>query len=337
MPGILSDQSLSSKKRTPFVEDFSKVQDLNKNWQTLSRAWGGANGGVLKENVYLKNGVLILEAHGDLYSGSLQGVEKDGKPKWHGDPEDPKFGQPWTHRVGGCISLREKTGYGSYRITARIAQVIGVASAFWTFHYDEVYPGDLWYDEFKAEQLHEQGQPDDGFYIVRNHEIDIEFPSHLKDGDLISPSLSNMKCSTWRGELKNWHVSETDPAYWEEYHTELVPCLQNMADGLFHEYRIDWHNDRVEFFIDGSFKHIIVDTPKGDSIPDIPGNLTFGVWFPSSALSLKPWLVDPAKGWAGGVVDPADDGQKANFAIERMEVSRVEFIPFDEPGERLIP
>jgi len=71
-----ADQTVSSKKGAPLVEDFSRVLDLDDNWQPLNRAWGGANGRELKENVYLENGVLILEAHGDLYAGGQQGVQK---------------------------------------------------------------------------------------------------------------------------------------------------------------------------------------------------------------------------------------------------------------------
>jgi len=150
-----------------------------------------------------------------------------------------------------------------------------------------VYAGDPLFDDFQAEQLHEEGNTDGGHYIVRNHEIDIELPSHFEGGELSSPSLSNMKCNTWRGELRNWGIFEPDPSCWKEYHTELVPCGKDMADRLFHEYRIDWHNDRVEFFIDEDLKHTTVNSLKGGSIPDIAGHFTFGVWFPSSPLSFN--------------------------------------------------
>jgi hypothetical protein len=64
------------------------------------------------------------------------------------------------------------------------------------------------------EGLHQQGSLNDG-YLTRNHEIDIEFLLHLDGGILSQPSLSNMKYL--RGELQNWDVPMTDPAYWEEY------------------------------------------------------------------------------------------------------------------------
>jgi hypothetical protein len=41
------------------------------------------------------------------------------------------------------------------------------------------------------EGLH-QGSLNDGYYLTRNHEIDIEF-LHLDGGILSQPSLSNMK------------------------------------------------------------------------------------------------------------------------------------------------
>jgi hypothetical protein len=39
-----------------------------------------------------------------------------------------------------------------------------------------------------------------------------------------------MKCNTWRGELQNWDVPMTDPAYWEEYRDNLTPVGFNIAD-----------------------------------------------------------------------------------------------------------
>ena len=37
----------------------------------------------------------------------------------------------------------------------------------------------------------------------------------------------------------------------------------NIADGNYHKLRFDWHNDRVEFYIDGVLKRINTNTVKG--------------------------------------------------------------------------
>jgi hypothetical protein len=101
--------------------------------------------------------------------------------------------------------------------------------AIWTFLHNEIYPSDPRYNDFLIEGLHQQGTIDDG-YLTRNHEIDIEFPSHLDGGTLSNPSLSNMKCNTWRVNY-NWDVPITDPAYYEEYR-DLTPVGFSVADGI---------------------------------------------------------------------------------------------------------
>ena len=322
---------------TPLTVDFSDPQAFSDNFYALHRAWGGANGGVVTDNVLLERRKLILRGHGDRYTGDVQGTDMFGKPKFHTNPLDPKFGQPWTHRVGACVVLKKRTGYGSYRVVGKIPNHLGVCYAMWTFFYQEIYPGSPYYQQFKDEGLHEQGSFEQGYYIVKNHEIDIEFPSHLDGGAYNQPSLSNMKCNTWRGELQNWDVPKTDPAYWEEYRDNLVPVGFSIADGNEHELRFDWHNDRVEFYIDGVLKRTNVNKELGnsDTIPNIHGHFTLGLWFPSSPLQPNNWLVNPARAWAGGVINPVTGGMEADFDTIDMEVSSFSFTPFSEPGEEL--
>ena len=327
--------SSPTTRTTPFETTFNNPEEFKDNFYILHRAWGGANGGVVTENVFIRDGELILRGHGDLYTGDIQGINRDGDTKFHTHPDDPKLGQPWTNRVGGCAVFKEKTGYGSYEIEAFIPNNLGVCYAMWTFFYNEIYPNDPRWGDFIADGLHQQGTQEDGFYITRNHEIDIELPSHLDGGVYSQPSLSNMKCNTWRGELQNWDVPPTDPAYWEEYRDNLTPIGFNIADGNYHKLRFDWHNDRVEFYIDGVLKRINTNTPKGNTIPNIPGHFTFGLWFPSSPMISKPWLVRPERAWAGGVIDPIDGGMKADFDVVEMKVKKFTFTPFNEPGENV--
>lgn len=318
-------------RETSFKTFFNKPEDLTENFYIMHKAWGGANGGVVKENVVFTPGKLMLYGNGDLYNGNIQGVNRDGDPKFHTNEADPNYGKPWVNRVGATLIFKEKTGFGSYRVRCTIPTKLGMCSAFWTFHYNEIYPGDPKWDEFINEGLHMQGNEEDGYYMTRNHEIDIEFPSHLDDGELNKPSFNNMKCNTWRGELKNWDVPTDDPRYWEEYNDNLTETGLNIYDKVEREYRFDWYEDRVEFYIDGVLKRV----NTGDTIPDIAGHFTFGVWFPSSPLKDKPWLVNPDKSWAGGEVD-SDGGMKAMFERESMNVSSFEFIPFDTHNLRVV-
>ena len=325
-----------AKATAAFVEDFSDLSAFHQRWYFLERAWGGANGGVTGKNARIEGGELILVAHGDAYTGDVQGVDGEGNPKFHTHPSDPLVGQPWTTRVGCCIVSQANYGYGSYRVQCKLPVQTGVASAFWTFHYEEIYPSDPRWQDFLDEGLHTQGDSTDGFYVTRNHEIDIELPSNLEGQPLNQVSLSHAKCNAWRGELQNWNVASTDPAYWEEYNAKLTDLGVDTGDDQYHEFRFDWYSDRVEYFIDGVLTQTQVNTAKGDIIPDIPGKFTVGLWFPSASGNStgnptwaqdSPWLPNPDLAWAG-----AD----ANWEVQEMRIRSISFTPFTEPGERLI-
>lgn len=316
-------------RETPFSTNFETSSEVSENFYIIHRAWGGANGGVVKENVQHANNRLTLYANGDLYSGRIQGVTRDGYPKFHTHVDDPQLGKPWTNRVGACLIFKEKTGFGSYRMRCTIPTQLGVAVAFWTFFYNEIYPGDPRWNDFLAEGLHPQGNMVDGFYMTRNHEIDIEFPSHLEGEILWQPSFNNMKCNVWRGELKNWDVSPDDPAYWTEYTDHLTPTGMIIENESEHEFRFDWYKDRVEYYIDGVLKH----TNSDANVPDIAGHYTFGLWFPSAPRPDKPWLARQNAAWAGGTLD-SDGGVKAMFDRVKMEIKNFSFIPFDQTGLR---
>lgn len=324
-----------------FSDDFSSPATIDKNYNILRSQWGGANGGVVPENVFIRDGELILRANGDLYGGNIQGVDRSGNPKIHTDPNDPLLGQPWKHRVGGVIQYNKTTGFGRYEVDCLIPNELGVAYAIWTFKYQEIYPNDPRYPEFKSEFLHEQGNLADGFYTVRNHEIDIEFPSHLSGGTLSDPSLGNFKANNWTGELQNWDVPYGSPGYWEEYDTQLVSVtgagLTTIADGNYHKLRFDWYPDKVEYYIDDVLIRTNFQTtfPDSATIPNIAGQFVFGVWFPSSPLPApKAYLVNPDKAWAGGIIDPVDGGMKADFDSVEMKVRGFKYTPFPQLGIR---
>jgi hypothetical protein len=331
LPAVIKEPSSLLEE---YITDFSDEAEFCDKWFFMHKGWGGANGGVVKENVLFKSDGIHFVANGDLYTGDIQGTDKYGKPKYHTNSLDPLFGEPWTTRVGGCIVFKQKTGYGSYKCRVKIPTQLGVCAAMWTFFYNEVYPGSPYYDDFQTEGLHAQGSDEDGYYIVRNHEIDIELPSHLDGGTLSDPSWENMKCNTWRGELQNWDVDPSDTEYWEEYRDNLTEVGQSLADGEFHELRFDWYADRVEFFVDDVLKRTNTNTDAGDTIPDIAGHFTVGLWFPSSPLASKDWLVNPDKAWAGGTVD-TDGGMKAMWEQQEMIMTDFSFTPFtSESGLR---
>ena len=175
---------------------------------------------------------------------------------------------------------------------------LGVCSAIWTFHYQEIYPDDPRYDKYVAEGLTPMGDEENGYYLTVNHEIDIEIPTSLKGQTSYSDiSYQNARLNTWITEVN--------------YTDDFRDMGLNQSDGKFHTYRFDWHTGddkiepRVDFYIDDSLLY----TCK-THIPFIKGKLTIGTWFPQ---------------WAGG---------KADFDQIFLEVDWVKFTPFNEKNDK---
>lgn len=155
-----------------FYDDFTDSWlDINK-WLIAEKNWGGTvtengekvdyNGGVISENVAVRDGNLVFTGLGNLYEGEQNGINSDGSRRLDGK------------RCGGAIATREYYASGSYEIRAKIAPELGCCSAMWTFEYEEDYSGDT--------------------LEITNHEIDIEFPGRDKNDEL---SLSHALCTTW--------------------------------------------------------------------------------------------------------------------------------------------
>lgn len=158
-----------------FYDDFSGSNLNPDKWLIAQKNWGGTvttngktadyNGGVIAENVSIRDGNLILTGYGNQYSGAVKGINRDGSRRTEGK------------RCGAAIATRDYYASGSYEIRAKIAPELGCCSAMWTFEYEE----------------HEQN---DGVQIV-NHEIDIEFPGRDASDQF---SLSHALCTTWQTE-----------------------------------------------------------------------------------------------------------------------------------------
>lgn len=178
----------------------------------------------------------------------------------------------------------------------------GAVVSLWTFHYEEVYPNDPRYAAFQAEGLGISGSFDQGYYIVRNNEIDIELPTNL-DPASSDASWLNARCNAWRGERTGEYTPE-----------EIVHGLP-LPDGEFHRYRFDWHLDdetpRVEFYFDGVLVQTITTT-----IPDIPMRVWIGVWFPSGVV---PWA-----------------GATAPWSRQQVVCRKFTYHPFSQVGLRPI-
>ncbi len=166
-----------------FFDDFDGNTLDTQKWRIAYKNWGGTvtengekvdyNGGVIPENVAVRNGTLILTGLGNEYEGCLQGVNRNMSVRENGK------------RTGGAIATENYFASGSYEIRARISPVLGVCSSMWTFEYEEDYTDGL---------------------TITNHEIDIEFPGRDENGDF---SLQHALCTTWVGENEGEYLTES--------------------------------------------------------------------------------------------------------------------------------
>ena len=241
-----------------FFDDFTEKSINPNNWLIAHRQWAGlgVNGGVVPQNVSVADGNLILEAHGDLYEGPVKGINKFGVPRQHG------------RRVGAAVATKNYYGSGRYEVRAKIAPRLGVASAFFTSHYRELYRDDPGY----------QIPHDRTDCYITNHEIDIEFPGRPRPIPLEGISFKYGLFNTWRGQQHG------------EFSHNYIPLEQAQNDGQYHVYRFDWHTGgsaeaetpRVDFYIDG--QRVLTST---QNIPTFAGRFWLGVWFPDK------WAGDP--------------------------------------------
>ena len=271
-------------------EDFNGPLD-SERWLIVDKAWGGDNGGLVPENVELSDGKLLLHANGDEYTGDVVG---------HGDS---------TARVGAGIATRDYYASGRYEVRARVPQVLGAASAFWTFHYIEYGPNDegFWEEPNK----------------IRNSEIDWEFPTALQTGETHDPvSYDYARVNSWGGKLGGEGA----------HHPGRVEIIN---DGQYHTYTIDWHSGgdgeqpRVVWLIDGEEVYRHEGNEFGqDNIPFRASRFWLGIWFPAAGFQER---IDgetvPRVGWAG---DP-------DFDQATLEIDWVRITPFNEANDRYEP
>lgn len=328
-----------AKRTTSLVLDFDNapadaLAAVSTQFYALSKAWGGyANGGVSPNHITVEtesdgSSFLTLESHGDTYAGTSQGYNKDGTLKVHtiqDDPDwgsDPRLGLPWIRRTGACLITKDYFGFGEYKVKFRLRAhpdgtnfQTGVVPSFWTFHYEEGYLADAFCDEIIADGMKREGGMGDGYYWVRNHEIDMEQPSHLDGGTYNMPSFNHFKGNTWKGETGDG--SGTDDG--GTYQAKLTDLGFYTNDNAWHEYKMKWYHNRVEHWWDGVLKQTNLLW-----IPDIPGRFTLAQWFPSGTASdgsVAPWLPKPASEW-GGV--------GAAFDYQKLDIALIQITPYDD-------
>ena len=207
---------------------------------------------MIADLVSVEDGVLLLEAHGNLYEGKPFGINKDGSLR-----DDGK-------RVGSTIATTEYFASGRYEARMKLAPELGVSSSFWTFFYQEFYPGD-------------EGYKGPGPYTVVNHEIDIETPGRADFTDYDPIAYDWFLATCWTGVRNN------------QFTTSFVHLPEDMADGEFHVWRFDWHTGgkvkggtvdeaaRVEWYVDD-----VLWATNTTDVPSYASRVMLGAWFPNT-------------------------------------------------------
>lgn len=238
---MIFPSALYAAETDVFFDDFDGDALNTDTWLVAEKAWGGFNGGVVSENISVEEGKLKLEGHGNLYTGDVEGVNRD---------------LPGGIRTGAAIATREYYASGSYEVVAKIAPVFGACSAMWTFEYEEYEPGTPEYEASGA-----TGQN----YIV-NHEIDIEIPGRPSSN--ASPNFAYALCNTYTNENR---VTTN--------YTQLPYAVDDGAFHTYrfdwHTGDKD-EQPRVAYYIDGQL--ICVCTTN---IPTNASRFWLGIWFPS--------------------------------------------------------
>lgn len=360
------------------TETYDPVDAFQSEYYALGENRdGGADGGVVPQNIYFKDGLLTLEAHGDWYDGLVQGLDTNGSTKKHEVPGDPLLGESWKTRVGAAVTSKKYYGYGRFIVEAKLPKLTGVSPFFRLYHHATARFQDPYYQTALSNGLHGQGSTLDpeGFYVREKNEFGMELPANnavyifntmsellqatylypyagLKviiqnDTDLVngtwqlntpaSPKLATswikfsndvqylkqprrdqLRIINSKGELGEgvgFTLNPVSVPNMEEFLEMRASIGKDVWDDAYHEFRMDWYANRVEYYIDG----VLIQT-NNSFVPDIAGRFSFGLSFPSAPLANSPWLTDPEKLSAG----------PAAWHHQTMTVKRVAFTPFTD-------
>lgn len=171
-----------------FKDVDNPIEHLAQYFFTKHGTWGGYNGGVNGHNLYFNGeGNLVLENHGDKYTGTVRGVNKESDVSpYTGYGADVDYSaNAWDIRtnknylrVGTALVSNNYFTYGRADVNLKLPiGCWGVCPAIWLFHYIEISESDYRYNLEPYVQRNAQGNREDGYYRVVNNEIDIELGS----------------------------------------------------------------------------------------------------------------------------------------------------------------
>jgi Glycosyl hydrolases family 16/Fibronectin type III domain len=225
-------------------DDFNGTSIDTTKWVPGLHQWGGANNGVVPENLSVQTvddngqsiGVLVAQANGNQYTGPVRGVKSTNGAYPIGDPR--RYTRQATGQLsGGLVWTQQRFGAGRYEVRMKNLPRPGGCSCIWNYY----EPGTSDYTE-----------------------IDIEMPAngHANGADW----------SRWAG--LNTYIAPNDAG--ATY--QNVDLGFNNNDGNFHVYRWDWYDGtngakRIEFYVDG-----VLRATHANTVPTSAAQLWVGNW-----------------------------------------------------------
>ncbi|GAA3245263.1 fibronectin type III domain-containing protein [Dactylosporangium siamense] len=236
-PAAAADQVL-------LFDDFNGTTIDTAKWVPGLHQWGGANNGVVPENLSVQTvsdngqsiGVLVAQANGTQYTGPVRGVKSTNGALPIGDPQ--RYTRQSTGQLtGGLVWTQQRFGAGRYEVRMKNLPMPGGCSCIWNYY----EPGTSDYTE-----------------------IDIEMPAN--------GTANRADWSRWAG--LNSYIAPNDAG--ATY--QNVDLGLNNNDGNFHVYRWDWYDGtngakRIEFYVD----NVLRATHTG-TVPVSPAQLWVGNW-----------------------------------------------------------
>lgn len=261
---VLLQDPLPKESRLALEESWEKIDPAR--WYLPRKRWGQGNNGVIPENVRVENGVLVCEAHGDLYDGAAVGIE------------DHKA------RVGGVIVSKQFFASGRFEVSIRIGSAsappggpadpkrpIGAVPAIWTYAFRGGKPellSELDFPEFGKGGVFEKGLYN-AYCQAQEHTSTFDVSSVI-DGRF------HTMVTDWRTtllpaeEFTDAMTVERDGYWWLKDDRKGLPLKRLGPDN----YKM-CRGLKAVHWIDG-----VKVGETAEAVPCMAAQLTLGVWLP---------------------------------------------------------
>lgn len=164
-----------------------------------------AQGGLVRDNLSVEGGELVLRVRGDRYGGAIRGVDAAGNPLTHG------------RRTGAAVASRDLFASATYQVQGRFTGPAGLEVALW-FVRDDDSAGAI---DMATPGL-ANGQSNYGYVHARSRDAtsssarDVALPQPFDDGASHIMrfdwyTTANNAVSFWTDDQKRWDTDQSLP------------------------------------------------------------------------------------------------------------------------------